>query len=111
MENIWTVGYFGEQRGELYPDEIESTTEVVWDASLDTNLKAGFLCAGGCADAEGERGVIVNFADIGGVRPWPGYLPHCISKAGVIMMTKDCKGACAGGARKCNRSRNDNYGR
>jgi NAD(P)-dependent dehydrogenase (short-subunit alcohol dehydrogenase family) len=33
-------------------------------------------------------GVIINFADIGGILPWPGYIPHCASKAGVIMLTK-----------------------
>ena len=65
------------------------TTELVWDASLDTNLKAAFFCAQAAAPMLKEsRGVIVNFADIGGVRPWPGYLPHCISKAGVITMTQ-----------------------
>ena len=67
----------------------EETTELVWDASLDTNLKAAFFCAQAAAPMLKEsRGVIVNFADIGGVRPWPGYLPHCISKAGVITMTQ-----------------------
>jgi pteridine reductase len=34
------------------------------------------------------HGVIVNFADIGGILGWSGFIPHSISKAGVIMLTR-----------------------
>jgi pteridine reductase len=69
--------------------EFESTTEQLWDSSLDTNLKAPFFCAQAAAPLlKQARGVIVNFADIGGLLGWPGYIPHCISKAGVIMLTR-----------------------
>jgi pteridine reductase len=34
------------------------------------------------------HGVIVNFADIGGIMGWPGFIPHSISKAGVMLMTR-----------------------
>ena len=71
------------------PASIISTTEEIWDASLDTNLKAGFFCAQAAAPLlRRTKGVIVNFADIGGMMGWPGYLPHSISKAGVVMLTK-----------------------
>jgi pteridine reductase len=69
--------------------EFASTTETLWNQSLDTNLKAPFFCAQAAAPLlKQTRGVIVNLADIGGLLPWPGYIPHCISKAGVIMLTK-----------------------
>jgi pteridine reductase len=69
--------------------EFASTSEKLWDASLDTNLKAPFFCAQSAAPLlKQSRGVIINFADIGGLLPWPGYIPHCVSKAGVIMLTK-----------------------
>jgi pteridine reductase len=69
--------------------EFESTTEQLWDSSLDTNLKAPFFCAQAAAPLlKQTRGVIINFADIGGFLGWPGYIPHCISKAGVIMLTR-----------------------
>jgi len=66
------------------------TTEATWDASLDTNLKAPFFCAQAAAPylANSGRGVIVNFADIGGLLGWREYLPHSLSKAGVILMTR-----------------------
>jgi pteridine reductase len=71
------------------PGSIISTTEDIWDASLDTNLKAGFFCAQAAAPMlRRSQGVIVNFADAGGLLGWPGYIPHSISKAGVVMLTK-----------------------
>jgi pteridine reductase len=71
------------------PTEFASTSEKLWDESLDTNLKAPFFCAQAAAPLlKQSRGVIINFADIGGLLPWPGYIPHCVSKAGVIMLTK-----------------------
>jgi len=71
------------------PASIVSTTEEIWDASLDTNLKAGFFCAQAAAPLlRRTQGVIVNFADAGGLLGWPGYIPHSISKAGVVMLTK-----------------------
>src|SRR5437899_6506661 len=61
------------------------TSESAWDASLNTNLKAPFFCAQAAAPhlATSGRGVIINFADIGGLLGWTEFLPHSISKAGV----------------------------
>jgi pteridine reductase len=66
------------------------TSEATWGASLDTNLKAPFFCAQAAAPhlAKSGRGVIINFADIGGLLGWTEFLPHSISKAGVIMLTR-----------------------
>jgi NAD(P)-dependent dehydrogenase (short-subunit alcohol dehydrogenase family) len=68
---------------------IISTTEEVWDASLDANLKAPFFCAQAAAPLlRRSKGTIINFADIGGLLGWPGYIAHSVSKAGVVMLTK-----------------------
>ena len=66
------------------------TTEATWDASLDTNLKAPFFCCQAAAPhlAKSRRGVIINFADVGGLLGWREFLPHSLSKAGVILMTR-----------------------
>lgn len=66
------------------------TTESQWDASLDTNLKAPFFCSQAAAPylERSERGVIINFSDIGGLLGWREFLPHSISKAGIIMLTR-----------------------
>jgi pteridine reductase len=71
------------------PASIVSTTEEIWDASLGTNLKAGFFCAQAASPLlRRSKGVIINFADAGGLLGWPGYIPHSVSKAGVVMLTK-----------------------
>src|SRR5258706_3368711 len=71
------------------PASVEDTTEKIWDTALDSNLKAPFFCAQAAAPLlKKSGGVIINFADIGGILPWTGYIPHCASKAGVIMLTK-----------------------
>lgn len=71
------------------PGTVISTTEEVWDASLDTNVKAPFFCAqAAAAMLRRSKGSIVNFADTGGLLGWPGYVSHSVSKAGVVMLTK-----------------------
>lgn len=71
------------------PSSIVSTTEQVWDSSLDTNLKAPFFCAQAAAPLlRRSRGVIINLADVAGILGWPGYIAHSVSKAGVIMLTR-----------------------
>jgi len=71
------------------PGSVISTTEEIWDASLDTNVKAPFFCAQAAAPMlRRSKGSIVNFADTGGLLGWPGYVSHSISKAGVVMLTR-----------------------
>lgn len=65
-------------------------TQEKWDASLNTNLRAPFFCAQAAAPylAQSGKGAIVNFADLGGIMGWQEYMPHSISKAGVMLMTR-----------------------
>jgi NAD(P)-dependent dehydrogenase (short-subunit alcohol dehydrogenase family) len=64
--------------------------EADWDRTLDTNLKGPFLCALHCGRAMQRRGAgkIVNIGDWAGIRPYDDYLPYCVSKAGIIALTK-----------------------
>ena len=71
------------------PSSVISTTEEIWDASLDTNVKGPFFLAQAAAPwLRRSNGVIVNFADTGGILGWPGYIAHSVSKAGMTMLTK-----------------------
>lgn len=71
------------------PASMVSTTEPIWDSALDTNLRAPFFCAQAAAALlRRTRGCIINFADTGGLLAWTGYIPHSVSKAGVVMLTK-----------------------
>lgn len=66
-------------------------TEADWDRVLSINLKGPFLCAQAAARlmlAQPEGGAIINIADLAGLKPWPSYAHHSVSKAGVIMLTR-----------------------
>ena len=65
-------------------------SERHWDRALETNLKGPFLCALHASRLMRKRGggKIINFADWAGIRPYRDYLPYCVSKAGVIGLTK-----------------------
>ena len=68
---------------------VEDVTPESWDATLDLNLRAGFFVAQGAVPyLRAAHGKIVNLADVAGFEPWPTYVPHCVSKAGVVMLTK-----------------------
>src|SRR5205823_7162950 len=67
-----------------------SVSEADWDRVIAVNLKAPFFLAQAAArpmQAQGA-GKIVNLADISAERPWAGYLPYCISKAGIVTLTR-----------------------
>ena len=68
---------------------VEDVTPESWDATLDLNLRATFFVSqGAIPHLRRAKGKIVNIADLAGLEPWPAYVPHCISKAGVVMLTK-----------------------
>jgi len=68
---------------------VEDVTPESWDATLDLNLRAMFFVSqGAIPHLRRAKGKIVNLADVAGLEPWPAYVPHCVSKAGVVMLTK-----------------------
>jgi NAD(P)-dependent dehydrogenase (short-subunit alcohol dehydrogenase family) len=75
--------------GVMVREPVETVTPESWDATFDVNLRAMFFVAqGAIPHLRRAKGKIVNMADIAGMEPWPTYVPHCVSKAGVIMLTK-----------------------
>jgi len=73
-----------------------TTTIVQFDRLLAVNLRAPFFCSQAAARVMGRRGGrIINIADVGAVRAWPGYVPYGISKAGVLMLTRGLAAALA----------------
>ena len=62
-----------------------------WQRVLDVNLTGVMLCNREAARqmiAEGHGGTIVNFASIAAYAPVPTIADYCVSKAGVVMLTK-----------------------
>jgi pteridine reductase len=67
----------------------EETTPEQWDAIHNLNLRSVFFCTQGAARAlRATGGKVVNMADLAGLEPWPGFVAHSTSKAGVVMLTK-----------------------
>ena len=76
--------------GMFFSAKFEDQTEEQWDRILNTNLKSQFLCSQAAAPMlrRSGRGRIINFASLGGLLAWPAYTHYCVSKAGVIMLTR-----------------------
>jgi pteridine reductase len=64
-------------------------TAEQWDQVFALNLRAPFLLAQAAAPALARaRGCIINIADLAAFETWPAYVPHGISKRGVVQMTR-----------------------
>lgn len=65
------------------------TTPEQWDAIMALNLRAPFFLAQAAAPhLRLAHGAIVNIADLAAFETWPSYLPHGISKSGIVHMTR-----------------------
>jgi NAD(P)-dependent dehydrogenase (short-subunit alcohol dehydrogenase family) len=71
----------------------DDTDEAHWDAAIDVDLKAAFLCARAAAmHLRGSGGGrIINFSDwvaASGRPRYKGYVPYYVAKRGVIGLTE-----------------------
>jgi pteridine reductase len=68
---------------------IGTVTAGQWDSMFALNLRAPFLLSQAAAPLlAARRGAIVNMADLAAFESWPAYVPHGISKAGIVQMTR-----------------------
>lgn len=68
---------------------VGEVTPEVWDAMFAVNLRAPFFVAQAAAPHLARRqGAIINLADLAAFETWPAYVPHGITKAGVVQMTR-----------------------
>lgn len=81
----------------FFPTPFEQITAEVWDRFMAINLRSVFqVCqAAGLHMQNSQGGAIVTIGDWAGLRPYAGYLPYCISKAGVIALTQALAGTLA----------------
>jgi len=64
-------------------------TAEQWDDIMSLNLRAPLLLSQAAAPhLRASHGAIVNIADLAAFETWPAYIPHGISKAGVVHMTR-----------------------
>jgi pteridine reductase len=59
-----------------------------WDSVLNLNLRAPFLLAQEAARHLPDGGSIINIADLSAFETWPAYIPHGVSKAGLVYLTR-----------------------
>lgn len=73
----------------FYSTGVGEITEDHWDDLLGTNLKAPLFLSQAAAPAlRLSHGLILNIADIHGMRPLRRYTTYSVAKAGLIMLTK-----------------------
>lgn len=74
-----------------------SACEHAFDEHIAANLKAPYLLSKVFGDMflKKQHGSIVNLADIYGSKPLKNYVPYCLSKAGVLMLTESLAKALA----------------
>lgn len=67
---------------------VGSVTAAQFDEIFALNTRAPFLVAQAAAPHLPDGGVIVNIADLAAFETWVGYIPHAMSKAAVVQMTR-----------------------
>jgi pteridine reductase len=73
----------------FYPTPLGDITEIDWHDLIGTNLKAPLFLSQAAAPAlRISGGLILNIADIHGMRPLSRHPVYSVAKAGLIMLTK-----------------------
>ena len=73
----------------FYPTPVGSITEAQWDDLMGTNLKAPvFLSQAAAPHLQAREGLILNIADIHGLRPLKNHTVYSPAKAGLVMLTQ-----------------------
>lgn len=73
----------------FYPTPLGDITEIDWNDLIGTNLKAPlFLSQAAAAALRINDGLILNIADIHGMRPLGRHPVYSVAKAGLIMLTR-----------------------
>jgi len=93
IDTFGTVDILVNCAGRLGPSGKETADQLTleeWDATLSVNLLGPWLCIKYVVPVMQKRGggSIINIASTAGLRPFPGAAPYCVSKAGLLMLTK-----------------------
>ena len=73
----------------FYRTHFGKVTEYAWDDIMTSNLRAPFFLSQAAAPFLQEtKGRIINISDIHAWRPMTNYSVYCISKSGLLMLTR-----------------------
>jgi pteridine reductase len=87
--NFGTLDILVNNASTFYPTPMGDITEIDWDDLIGTNLKAPlFLSQAAATPLRISNGLIVNIADIHGMRPLRRHPVYSVAKAGVITLTR-----------------------
>ncbi|MBA3672985.1 MAG: SDR family oxidoreductase [Gemmatimonadaceae bacterium] len=68
---------------------VGETGVAEWDAMFALNVRAPYFLSQRAAPAlRAVQGSIVNIADLAAFESWPAYVPHAMTKAAVVQMTR-----------------------
>ncbi len=68
---------------------VGETSAAEWDAMFSLNVRAPYFLAQRAAPAlRASRGSVVNIADLAAYETWPAYVPHGVTKAAIVQMTR-----------------------
>ena len=90
VDAFGTIDILINNAGVYYPLPIEETTEELWDAQIDINLKGSFFMVKAVAPVMKAKGAgkIVNVASTLGLVGGAGGSAYCASKGGQMILTK-----------------------
>ena len=89
-EAFGTIDILINNAGVYHPLPMEETTEALWDAQIDINLKGSFFMVKAVAPVMKAKGAgkIVNIASTLGVVGSSAGAAYCASKGGQMLLTK-----------------------
>jgi len=75
--------------GILEAGTIESTSLDGWDRTMEINVRSLFdMTRLAVPHLAASKGTIINLSSVAGLRPYPGILAYCVSKAAVDQLTR-----------------------
>lgn len=74
----------------FYRTHFGQVSDFAWEDLMSSNLKAPFFLAQTCTPAlkESQNGLIINIADIHGLKPMRDYSVYCLTKHAIFMLTR-----------------------
>lgn len=90
VERLGGVDILVNNAGIFKTVSVSETTEELWDAQIDLNLKGTFFCTQAVLPHFRQKGggKVVNLTSIAGVSAFPNCPAYCASKGGVAVLTR-----------------------
>ena len=90
MDQFGHIDILVNNAGALIKAGFLEMSEDVWDKHMEVNLKGYYLCSQAVAKrmVERKKGCIINIASDLAFKAVPGMSAYCVSKTGIIMLTR-----------------------